>query len=164
MNEIQILSDREIPRSLPSKSGQDSGPADTRSSEPDSVESKLRPAELSRHPLVVTLFGFICTGILGGYLTWWLNYRDHLHDMETAIRNNAIAAVSDISDLVNERRTRGKLVVSAIQRGAPEMEVVSRKTAYDEAYIRWNAKVLAICYVLELGSTGLGITKSILMD
>jgi hypothetical protein len=33
------------------------------------------------------------------------------------------------------------LVVSAIRRGAPETEVVARKTAYDEAYIRWNAKV-----------------------
>ena len=81
------------------------------------------------------------SGILGGYLTWWLNYRDHLQDLETSIRNSAITAVSDISELANERRTRGKLVVSAILRGAPETEVVARKTAYDEAYIRWDAKV-----------------------
>jgi hypothetical protein len=99
-----------------------------------------RLAEMSRHPLVVTLVGFLCTGILGGYLTWWLNYRDHLHDMEISIRNSAVAAVIDISELVNERRTRSKLVVSAIERGAPESEVVARKSAYD-AYIRWNAKV-----------------------
>jgi hypothetical protein len=106
-----------------------------------STASKSRLAEASRNPLVVTLVGFLCTGILGAFLTWWLNSRSHVQDIETSIRDNAIAAVSDISDLVNERRERGMLVVSAIRRGAPETEVVARKTAYDEAYIRWNAKV-----------------------
>jgi len=136
-------SDGETLRSLPFKVGQDPSPTETSHCQPDvSAESKSRLAELSRHPLVVTLVGFLCTGILGGYLTWWLNYRDHLHDIETSTRNSAIvAAVSDISELVNERRTRGELVVSSIKRGAPETEVVARKTAYDEAYIRWNSKV-----------------------
>ncbi len=89
----------------------------------------------------MTLFGFICTGILGASLTWWLNARSHMQDVETSIRESAIGAVSDISELVNERRERGVLVISSIRRGAPEAEIVARKTAYDEAYIRWNAKV-----------------------
>jgi hypothetical protein len=95
----------------------------------------------SRHPLVVTMVGFLCAGVLGGLLTWWLNSRDHAHDIDSSIRNNAIGAVSEISDLVNERRARGRLVISAIERGAPEAEVISRKLAYDEAYIRWNSKI-----------------------
>jgi hypothetical protein len=147
VNQIKDLtlmkeSDGETLRSLPCKEGQNPSPAETSQCQRDvSAESKSRLAELSRHPLVVTLVGFLCTGLLGGYLTWWLNYRDHQHDMETSIRNSAIAAVSDISELVNERRTRGNLVVSSIRRGAPETEAVARKTAYDEAYIRWNSKV-----------------------
>jgi hypothetical protein len=128
--------------SLPIEVGQDPSPAETSPCQPDvSAASRSRLAEASRHPLVVTLVGFLCTGILGGYLTWWLNSSSHLQDMETSTRNSAIAAVSDISELVNERRARGELVVSAIRRGAPETEVVARKAAYDEAYIRWNTKV-----------------------
>jgi len=130
-------------QSLPSKLGrQDPSPAEISPCQPDvSAASKSRLLEASRNPLVVTLVGFLCTGILGAYLTWWLNTRNQLRDLETSIRNSAIDAVTDISELVSERRMRGVLVVSAIRRGAPETEVVARKFAYDEAYIRWNAKV-----------------------
>src|SRR5262245_46549976 len=135
-------SGRQTQQSCSSNAEQDASLVESTQGQPNvSPESKPRLVELSRHPLVVTFVGFLCTGILGGYLTWWLNYRDHLHDMETSIRNSAIAAVIDISELVNERRTRSKLVVSAIERGAPETEVVGRKSAYDEAYILWNAKI-----------------------
>ncbi len=98
-------------------------------------------AELSRNPLIVAVVGFLLTGLLGTYLAWWLNSLSHSHDVEASTRNNALASVSDISDLVNERRERAALVISAIRRGAPQGETDARKTAYDEAYIRWNAKV-----------------------
>jgi hypothetical protein len=97
--------------------------------------------EYSRHPLVVTFVGFLFTGILGGSLTWWLNGNDHLRDRENSMRDSAIAAVTDISELVSERRVRGRLVISAIKRKAPESEVTARKLAYDEAVVRWNVKM-----------------------
>jgi hypothetical protein len=106
-----------------------------------SAPTRVKLAELSRHPLVVTFVGFVFTGILGAYLTWLLNYRDHMHEKEMSVRDAAIAAVTDISELVNERRVRGKLVASSIQRKAPEAEVNARKTAYDEALVRWNIKM-----------------------
>jgi hypothetical protein len=97
--------------------------------------------EYSRHPLVVTLVGFFLTGILGAYLTSWLNSRSHLNEKETSVRENAIAAVTDISELFHERRQRGRLVASAMTRKAPETEVTARKTGYDEAFVRWNVKI-----------------------
>src|SRR4051794_22920165 len=106
-----------------------------------STPPKSRLAEASRHPLFVTIVGFICTGILGALLTWWLNSLSQSRERQTTTRNNAIAAVSDISELLSERRVRGTLVVSSIKRGAPESEVVARKVAYDESYIRWNTKI-----------------------
>src|ERR1700732_657922 len=103
-------SDRETLQSPPFKVGEEPSPPETIPCQPEvSALSKSRLAEGSPHPLVVTLVGFLCTGILGGYLTWWLNSRAHLEDIETSIRNNAIAAVSDISELVSERRARGEL-------------------------------------------------------
>jgi hypothetical protein len=97
---------------------------------------------VSRHPLFLTIMGFLLTGILGGLLTYYLNNQNHKQEIENSTRNNALAAVSDLSDVVNERRECAELVISSIQRGAPEVEVDARKSAYDEAYIRWNVKVL----------------------
>lgn len=135
-------SDAETLQTLLLTDGQDPSHGETFPGQQNrSVAPTSRLGEVLRHPLVVTLFGFFCTGILGTYLTWWLAYRSHLDDTEASIRNSAVAAVSDISDLVNERRTRGELVISAVRRGAPESEVVARKVAYDEAYVRWNTKV-----------------------
>ena len=106
-------------------------------------QSAPSEGSLWRHPLFLTLTGFVLTGILGTTLTWWLNLRSHQQDVQSSIRDAAIASVSDISDLVNERRERGALVISAIRRAAPEGETSARKLAYDEAYVRWNAKIPA---------------------
>ena len=100
-----------------------------------------RLGDVLRHPLFLALVGFALTGILGGYLTYWFNNQNKEHEIEASTRNNALTAVSDLSDLVNERRERAVLVVSSIRRGAPEVEINARKLAYDEAYVRWNAKV-----------------------
>ncbi|MCW2248277.1 hypothetical protein M2352_003911 [Azospirillum fermentarium] len=106
-----------------------------------STSFKSRIDEISRHPIVVAFFGFLCTGILGALLTWWLNASNHIEDIAISTRNNAISSASNLSELFNERRARGTLVISSIMRAAPESEVVARKIAYDEAYIRWNTKI-----------------------
>jgi hypothetical protein len=108
---------------------------------PDSSTSTSQFDNLVRHPLFLAVIGFIFTGVLGAYLTYRFNDQTQQHETERSTRNSALAAVSDLSDLVNERRERANLVVSSIRRGAPEIEANARKVAYDEAYIRWNAKV-----------------------
>jgi len=95
----------------------------------------------SRHPLFLALLGFVLTSILGGYLTYWFNYQNQQYGLEASTRNNAIEAVTDLSNIVNERRERAALVISSIRRSASEEETNARKLAYDESYIRWNAKV-----------------------
>ena len=95
-----------------------------------------------RHPLFLAVIGFLLTGILGGSLTYWFNSQTQKHEIQNSTRNNALAAVGDLSEVVNERRERAALVISSIRRGAPEEEIDARKREYDEAYVRWNAKVL----------------------
>lgn len=106
--------------------------------EPPEVAS---PTGATKRRVPDSLVNFLLTGILASLFAWWLNARSHDQDLELATQTAAVAAVSDVSDLVNERRERAALVVSAIRRGAPESEVTARKLAYDEAYVRWNAKV-----------------------
>jgi hypothetical protein len=82
--------------------------------------------------------------LASGLVAWVANYitlRNHQQDMAATTQNNAISAVSDIAELTNERRERAALVVSSIRRSAPKEETDARKTAYDEAYVRWNSKV-----------------------
>ena len=97
-----------------------------------------RLAEASRHPLVLTLVGFILTGILGAGLTWRLNDISRERDEERTTQEHAIAAVQEIVDLINERRTRAIVLAYAIRRSSEE-ETKARKAAYDDVYVRWNA-------------------------
>ena len=84
---------------------------------------------------------FLLTATLGAVLTGLFTLLTHNEDTRATTRNNAIAAVTEISDLISERRERAVLVASAIRRNAPESQVALRKSAYDEAYIKWNTKV-----------------------
>jgi hypothetical protein len=55
-----------------------------------------------------------------------------------------VEAVREITDLINERRTRAMLVASSIYRHAEESEIEQRKTAYDEVFVRWNSKAQSV--------------------
>lgn len=98
-------------------------------------------SEALRHPAVLTLLGFVLTTLVGGFLTYRFNEATQTASAAESIRSNAIAAVTEISDLVSERRERAALVISSIRRAAPAAEIEARKAAYDEAYVRWNEKV-----------------------
>jgi hypothetical protein len=100
-------------------------------------------AEASRHPLVLTLVGFILTGILGAGLTWKLNSIANGREAERAAQARAAEAVREITDLINERRTRAILVAYAISRSSGA-EVQARKASYDDVYVRWNTKTQSI--------------------
>lgn len=89
--------------------------------------------------LVYLVFGAGALAILSNGIT----IINHRQDLAIETRNDAVAAVSDISDLTDERRERGALVVSSIKRLSPAAEVDERKTAYEDADVMWNAKVPA---------------------
>jgi hypothetical protein len=119
------------------------------------MKSLKQLAELSRHPLVITIVGFMLTGVVGAGFTWWLNSlsatREAEHaerarrgELEAAERARAVEAVREVTDLINERRTRAVLVAYAIHRHSPEAEVEARKSAYDDVYVRWNTKSQSI--------------------
>src|SRR3978361_434616 len=96
--------------------------------------------DLLVHPLFVALVGFVLTGILGSYLTARFSDQAHERDVELSTRSFALAAISDISDLTKQRRERAVPVASSINRGASAVEEDARKLAYDEAFVRWNAR------------------------
>jgi hypothetical protein len=102
---------------------------------------KIATGKLIRSPLIATFPNFFLTTIMGGAFLWFLNSLNHHQDVEEATRNSAVAAVVDVSELVNERRVRAGLTVNAIRRLVPEAEANARKAAYDDAFVRWNAKM-----------------------
>ena len=112
-------------------------------------------SEASRHPLAITVVGFMLTGICGAGFTWWLSSLSNTReveraervrraDFEAAGRARAIEAVQEVTDLINERRTRAVLVAWAIHRQSSQTEVEARKWAYDDVYVRWNTKAQSI--------------------
>jgi hypothetical protein len=102
----------------------------------------LRLQELDaffRHPLTLTVAGFALTGILGTYVTNRLHNAEAERAVAEAQRDRGIAAIHEIVDLINERRTRAVMVSSAIKRHSPA-EAQARKAAYDDIYVRWNTR------------------------
>ncbi len=87
--------------------------------------------------LLEYLFAGGMVAIAGTYIT----YSNHREDLAATTRNSAVAAVSQLSDLTSERRERAAMVISSIRRGSPNKETEDRKTAYDDAYVKWNSLV-----------------------
>jgi hypothetical protein len=119
------------------------------------MKSLNQLSEVTRHPLVITIVGFMLTGIVGAGFTWWLHslssereiertQRERRVDFEAASRARAIEAVREVTDLINERRTRAILVASAIYRQSSQAETETRKWSYDDVYVRWNTKAQSI--------------------
>jgi hypothetical protein len=95
------------------------------------------------------------TGIGGAGFTWWLNSLSNMREAERAERaktaeyeaagrSRAVEAVREITDLINERRTRAVLIAYAVHRQSSQAEIEARKLAYDDVYVRWNTKSQSI--------------------
>jgi len=97
-----------------------------------------------RHPLTITIIGFLLSGIIGVSFTNWLNSTAKSRELEAALHRRAVNAVIELADLMHERRTRAVLVASAIYRGSSIKEVEARKWSYDDVYVRWNTKLPGI--------------------
>ena len=94
-----------------------------------------------RHPLTITIVGFVLTSVIGVYLASHLDSLSKAHEAEHGRHARAVEAVIELSDLINERRTRAVLVATAIKRRSALKEVEARKSVYDEIYVRWNTKL-----------------------
>ena len=95
----------------------------------------LQEAGLVRHNLIVfalltAAFNGIVTASIGGWLAQ--TYADH---------NSRRQYVQNIADLIYERHTRARMVLSSIRRGADFEEVRYRKRTYDEVFVEWNKKI-----------------------
>ena len=95
----------------------------------------LQEAGLIRHNLIIfalltAAFNGIVTASIGSWLAQ--TYSDH---------NSRRQYVQNIADLIYERHTRARMVLSSLRRGAELDEVRYRKRAYDEVFVEWNKKI-----------------------
>lgn len=99
----------------------------------------------SRHPLVITIVGFLLTGVVASLLTKEIEdarFRNNLLIENAKAKKLAgVNAVNELAALIYERRVRAELLASSLRRGAELAEVRARKQAYDDAYTRWNINV-----------------------
>ena len=104
-------------------------------------------AAFARHPLVLSVVGFLLTWGVGTLLTDRIKSgqleRDRALEADRARRAASIQAVNSLSALIYDRRTRAELVLSAARRGAATGEITARKAAYDSAYVVWNRSLQA---------------------
>lgn len=88
----------------------------------------------------------ILTGVLTPLtillVTFWINENLRRVDAE----NQREAAVIDLSEVIYARRVRAELLASGLRRHSADpserslVEIIERKTAYDEAYVDWNKR------------------------
>lgn len=110
-------------------------------------EPEKKKINWGRHPLVITVAGFICTALIGNTLESRFAERDKLRIEQERILHKAKEreeeALSDLRNFVElafERQVRSDLVRSAIIRGNKD-EAIARKAAYDEVYTQWNIEL-----------------------
>lgn len=95
----------------------------------------LQEAGLVRHNLIVfalltAAFNGIVTASIGGFMAQ--TYASHQSQRQY---------VQNIADLIYERHTRARMVLSSVRRGADLDEIRYRKRTYDEVFVEWNKKI-----------------------
>lgn len=105
----------------------------------------------SRHPLFLTVAGFIFTGVIGVGLEWLVDdsaktaaEREASIAQAHSTENRAREALFDLMTLTNERATRARLLRSGMTRGAES--VPDRMDDYQVAYAAWNVDLDAILF------------------
>lgn len=99
-----------------------------------------------RHPLAITVLGFLLTGLLGTYIERIFSAgAEERAEMEAEItatlarEEAAQQSLIALSRLSHERAVRADLLRSAIRRDAESL--VRRKKDYDVAYVAWNTEL-----------------------
>ncbi|MEL7468085.1 MAG: hypothetical protein AAFN27_06510 [Pseudomonadota bacterium] len=110
-------------------------------------EPEKKKINWGRHPLVITVAGFVCTALIGNTLEARFAERDKMRVEQERILQKAkereaeaLADLRSFVELAYERQVRSDLVRSAIIRGNKD-EAIARKAAYDEVYTQWNIEL-----------------------
>lgn len=97
--------------------------------------------KLSKNPLVLLLFGFLFTSIIGTYVSHKIQEESKIEHREIENRKLSLESVSQITDLIYERINASALLNSSLRREANEQEFIERKKTYDYTYSNWNSKL-----------------------
>ncbi|MEL6999913.1 MAG: hypothetical protein AAFP68_16765 [Pseudomonadota bacterium] len=110
-------------------------------------EPEKKKINWGRHPLVITVAGFVCTALIGNTLEARFAERDKLRVEQERILQKAkereaeaLADLRSFVELAYERQVLSDLVRSAIGRGNKD-EAIARKKAYDAVFTKWNIEV-----------------------
>ena len=97
----------------------------------------------TRHPLIITIVGFLMTSGLLFVVEWYLSNRsaevaerNRQADLIAAETSRALQRVDDLSLLAHQYATEMNMVLSAINRGSAQ-EAIARKARYDDYYRAW---------------------------
>ena len=101
------------------------------------VRGALERRSVLRHPLAVTIFGFLLTFVIGSAITSNVAERQQ----RDQLRREALEAVRDVSRIASERTERMTLLTSALRRDASQRVLTERKRLYDDSYVVWNANL-----------------------
>lgn len=106
---------------------------------------KSRAIELTKHPIVLLVLGFLLTDMIGTRIS------ENIQSQKEVVREIEIQqqlrleSISEITELFYERYTLSSLLASSIKRDFSSLdELVDRKREYDETYKKWNTKLQAI--------------------
>ncbi|HAA10348.1 MAG TPA: hypothetical protein DCE41_01115 [Cytophagales bacterium] len=94
--------------------------------------------------LMLVLIGFIISGLLGVYITNQVQTNVIERQQSEEKRTIRRQGVTEISNLIFERKTRIELLASAFKRNAPIEEIMVRKAHYDAAFVSWNMELNSI--------------------
>jgi hypothetical protein len=86
---------------------------------------------------------FCAHGIVATTFSKWLDHLAQERERNSSAQARAVESVKEVTNLLYERLTRAVLLSSAIQREAREPEILARKAAYDDVYVRWNSTLLS---------------------
>lgn len=97
-----------------------------------------------RHPLMLSLFAFLLTGIVGTLISAQIDRGNRERQARQLAAERAYKTEADIAEDIGKfvrsvyrRSLAGDLLKSAIERRSSS-EILPRKRAYDEAYFEWN--------------------------
>lgn len=99
------------------------------------VGDKPKPKSKWEHPLVIALFSFLLTGIIGATVGAQIQRRNADIDRNARHYENSTTAIAGFSDALYLRYVRGGYLHSALKRHAAKTEVAERKRLYDEAAV-----------------------------
>ncbi len=94
---------------------------------------------LMRHPIALTIFGFLLTTLVGTFISHEVSERAN-RDKQ---RSEALEAVRSFTTEASALRVSQSFLLSSFRRNAPLDELSIRKEAYDQAFASWFSKLHA---------------------